>query len=93
MYVLSKGMVIWVHFDKEDNWDQQHGEVIVTTLIKTYKLNKIGHKSKPNTLRYKLPPWDSHEFTCEYYTQGPKFDSDVFFFDESFLEYNNKYDF
>ena len=48
--VSSKGMVIWVHFDKEDNWDWRRGEVIVTKLIKNFKLDKIGYKS---------PPWDS----------------------------------
>ena len=82
--VSSKGMVIWVHFDKEDNWDWRRGEVIVTKLIKNFKLDKIGYKS---------PPWDSYEFTCKYYTPCPQFDSEVFFFDESFLEHNNEYDF
>ena len=91
--VSSESMVIWVHFDKEDNWNWRRREVLVTTLIKNFKLDKIGYKSKPNVLRYKSPHWDSYEFTCKYYTPCPKVESDVFFSDESFLEYNNEYDF
>ena len=91
--VSSEDMVIWVHFDKEDNWDWRQGEVIVTTLTKNFKLDKIEYKSKPNVLRCKSLPWDSYEFSCEYYTPCPKFDSEVFLHDESFLEYDNVYDF
>ena len=63
------------------------------TLIKNFKLDKIGSKPKPNMLRYKLPPWDSYEFTWKYFTPCPKFDSEVFLYDELFLKYNNEYDF
>ena len=40
--ISSEGMVIWIHFDKEDNWDCRRGEVMLTTLIKNFKLDKIG---------------------------------------------------
>ena len=40
-----------------------------------------------------LPPCESYEFAVEYYCPCPKFDSEVFFFDELFKEYNNEYNF
>ena len=49
--VSSEGMVTWVNFDKEDSWDWRHGEIILSTLIKNFKLDKIGYKPKPNVLR------------------------------------------
>ena len=49
--VSSEGMVTWVNFDKEDSWDSRHGEIILSTLIKNFKLDKIGYKPKPNVLR------------------------------------------
>ena len=54
-------------------------------------MDKIGYKAKPNALRYKLPPRDSYQFTCKYFIPCPKFDSEVLFYDESFLEYNNDF--
>ena len=68
-------------------------DLILTTLIKNFKLDKIGYKTKPNVLRYMLPPCESYEFAVEYYCPCPKFDSEVFFFDELFKEYNNEYKF
>ena len=90
--VSSEGIVVWVHFDKEDNWDWGRGELILSTLIKQFKLDKIGYNA-PNVLRYKSPPCDLYGFTCKYYSPCPNFDCEVFFFDESFKEYSNDCDF
>ena len=48
--VSSESMVIWVNFDKEDSWDWRRGEIILSMLIKNFKLDKIGYKPK-NVLR------------------------------------------
>ena len=89
--VSSEGLVVWVQFDKEDNWDWQHGELILTNLIKHFKLDKIGYKEKPNVLRYKSLYWNPFALTVEYYSPCPKFNSEIFFFDKSFQVYNNEY--
>ena len=71
--VSSEGLVVWVQFDKEHNWDWRHGELILTNLIKNFKLDKIGYKEKPNVLRYKSPYWNPFALTVEYYSPCPKF--------------------
>ena len=82
--VSSEGLVIWVHFHKEDDWDWRRGEQIIPTLIKSFKLDKIGYKEKPNVLRYSAPYWESFALTVEYYSPCPK----LFFSDALFPEYN-----
>ena len=91
--VSSEGLVVWVQFDKENDWDWWRGELTLTTLIKNFKLDKIGYKEKPNVLRYKSPYWDPFALTVEYYSPCPKINSEIFFFDESFQVYNNEYNF
>ena len=90
---MSEGLVISVHFDKEDHWCWRRGEQILSTLIKNFKLDKISYKEKLNVLRYSAPYWESCALTVEYYIPCPKFDSEVFFFDELFQEYNTEYNF
>ena len=51
--VPSEGFVIWIHYDKEDDWDWRCGELILSCLIKKFKLDKIGYKERLNILRYK----------------------------------------
>ena len=53
--VLSEGLAIWIHFDKEDHWCWRRGEQILTTIIKKLKLDKTGYKEKLNVLRYSAP--------------------------------------
>ena len=91
--VSTEGLVVWVQFDKTDNWDWRRSELILTNLIKNFKLDKIGYKEKPNVLRYKSPYWDPFALTVEYYSPCPKINSEIFFFDESFQVYNNEYNF
>ena len=91
--VSNEGLVVWIQIDKEDNWDWRRGELILTNLIKNFKLDKIGYKEKPNVLRYKSLYWNPFALTVEYYSPCPKFNSEIFLFDESFQLYNNKYSF
>ena len=91
--VSTEGLVVWVHFDKTDNWDWRRSELILTNLIKNFKLDKIGYKEKPNMLRYKSPYWDPFALRVKYYSPCPNFNSEIFFFDESFQIYNNEYNF
>ena len=91
--VLSEGFVIWIHYDKEDDWDWRHGELILSCLIKNFKLDKISYKERPNILRYKSLYWKSYALTAEYYTPCPKFDHELFFYDLSYQEYNTEYNF
>ena len=77
--VSSKGLVIWVQYDTENHWDWKRGELILTILIKNFKLDKVGYNEKLNVLRYKSPYWDPHPFTVEYYSPCPKFDSEGVF--------------
>ena len=85
-------MVIWVHFDKEDEWDWRCGEQIISTLIKILNWIKLATKN-PNVLRYSAPYWESFALTGECDSPCPKFDSEVFFFDASFQEYNTEHNF
>ena len=90
--VSSEGFVIWIHYDKEDDWYWKRDELILSCLIKNFKLNKIGYKERFNILRYNSPYWESHALTVEYYSPCPKFDHEVFFYDLSYQEYNTEYD-
>ena len=50
--VSSEGLFVWVQFDKEDNWDWWHGELILTTLIKIFKLdNKFWIQRKTECVK------------------------------------------
>ena len=91
--VSSEGLVLWVYYDLEDDWDWQCGELITSTLIKNFKLDKVGYKEKLNVLRYNSPYWESYALTVEYYSPCSKFDYKVFFYDLSFQEYNTEYNF
>ena len=48
----SEGLVIWVYYDTEDDWYWKRGELIISTLIKYVKLDKVGYKEKSNVLIY-----------------------------------------
>ena len=91
--VSSKGLVIWVGYNKEDDWDIVRGELILSCLIETFKLDKIGYKERPAILRYKSSYWESHELTVEYNISCPKFDFEVFFYDLSYQNCNTEYNF
>ena len=91
--VPSKGLAICVQYDTEDHWDWKRGELILTILIKNFKLDKVGYNEKLNVLRYKSPCWDPHPFMVEYYSPCPKLDSEVFFYNLSYQEYRTEYDF
>ena len=79
--VWSKGLVIWVGYNKENDWDPYRVELLLTCLIKNVKLDKIGYKEILATLKYKLPYREPHELTVEYYIPSSKFDFEVFFYD------------
>ena len=64
--VSSEGLMIWVGYNKEGQWDANRGELILSCLIKNCKLDKIGYREKPATLKYKSSYWQSHELTVEY---------------------------
>ena len=49
--VSSRGLVIWVYYVTEDGRDWKRGELIISTLIKNFKLDKVGYKKNPNVLR------------------------------------------
>ena len=49
--VSSGGLVIWVYYVTEDDRDWKRGELIISTLIKNFKLDKAGYKKNPNVLR------------------------------------------
>ena len=49
--VSSRGLVIWVYYVTEDGRDWKRGELIISTLIKNFKLDKVGYKKTPNVLR------------------------------------------
>ena len=70
--VSSKGFVICVGYNKEDDSDIVRGELLLSCLIKNFKLDKIGYKERPAILRYKPPYWESHELTVEYTTYSRK---------------------
>ena len=36
--------MIWVGYNKEDQWDANRGELILSYLIKNFKLDKIGYR-------------------------------------------------
>ena len=91
--VSSEGLVIWVYYDTEYDWNWKRGELIISTLIKSFKLDKVGYKEKPNVLRYNSPYWESYTLTVQYYSPCAKFDSKVFFYNLSFQEYNTEYNF
>ena len=91
--VSSEAVVIWVYYDTEDDSDWKRGELIISTLIKNFKLDKVRYKEKPNVLRYNSPYWESYALTVEYYSPCSKFDYKVFFYDLSFQEYNTEYNF
>ena len=91
--VLSEGLVIWVGYNKEDDWGIVRGELMLSCLIKNFKLDKIGYKERPAILRYKSSYWESHELTVEYNISCPKFDFEVFFYDLSYQNYNTEYNF
>ena len=91
--VSSEGLVIWVGYNKEDDWDIVRGELILSCLIETFKLDKIGYKERPAILRYKSPYWESHKLTVEYNIPCPKFDFEVFFYNLSYQDYNTEYNF
>ena len=42
--VSSEGLMIWVGYNKEDQWDANRGELILSYLIKNFKLDKIGYR-------------------------------------------------
>ena len=86
-------MVIWVYYDTEDDSDWKRGKLIISTLIKNSKLDKVGYKEKPNVLRYNSPYWESYTLIVEYCSPCTKFDSKVFFYNLSFQEYNIEYNF
>ena len=89
--VSSEGLIIWVGYDKEDQWEANRGELILSGLIKNFKLNKIGYREKAATLKYKSPYWESHELIYEYYILCPKFDFEVFSYDLSYQNCNAEY--
>ena len=91
--VSSEGLVIWVGYNKEGDWDIFQGELILSCLIKKFKLDKIGDKERPAILRYKSPYWESHKLTVEYNIPCPKFDFEVFFYDLPYQDYNTEYNF
>ena len=92
-YVFSEGFVIWSHYDKEDDWDWRRGELILSCLIKNFKLDKISYKERPHILRYKSLYWESCVLTAEYYTPCPKFDHELFFYNLLYQEYSTEYNF
>ena len=53
--ISSEGLFIWIGYNKEDDWDIVRGELILSCLIETFKLDKIGYKERPAILRYKSP--------------------------------------
>ena len=89
--VSSEGLIIWVDYNQEDQWEASRGELILSCLIKNFKLNKIGYREKAATLKYKSPYWESHELTDEYYILCPKFDFEVFSYDLSYQNCNTEY--
>ena len=91
--VSSKGFVIWVHYGNDDHWDCKRGELILSCLIKQFKLHKIGYKEKPNVLRYNSAFWLDHKLTVEYFAPCPKLHFDVFNSDPEYLEYSTEHNF
>ena len=89
--VLSEGLVIWVGYNKEDDWGIVRGELMLSCLIKNFKLDKIRYKERPAILRYKSPYWESHELTVECNIPCPKFDFEVY--DLSYQDYDTEYNF
>ena len=91
--ILSEGLVIWVGYYKEDDQDIVQGELVLSCLIKRFKLDKTCYKERPAILIYKSPYWESHELTVEYKVPCPKFDFEVFFCDLPCQDYNTEYNF
>ena len=50
--VSSKALVIWVQYDTGDHRDWKRGELILSCLIKNFKLDKVGYNEK--TERFKI---------------------------------------
>ena len=70
--VSSKSLVICVGYNKEDDSDIVQDELLLSCLIKNFKLDKIAYKERPAILRYKSPYWESQELTVEYTTHPRK---------------------
>ena len=91
--VSSEGFVISVHFNNDDHWDYKRGKIILTCLIKRFKLDKLGYTLQPHALKHSMRFWFDYRYTVEYFTLCKKFGYEVFKFDPEYLEYSSEYNF
>ena len=83
-----------ITYDNDDHWDWKQGELILSCLIRQFKLHKIGYKEKPYVLRYNNSAfWLDHKFTVKYFVPCPEFHFDIFNSDPEYFEYNTEYNF
>ena len=95
--VSSNGIIVWVHYDNDNDWDNDRGKNILASLTKQFKLHLVGYKPDVTEVaKYPGAPWEDRKKTTYYHIplDLEDFDINIFSHDKNYLQYNgNNYNF
>lgn len=95
--VSSNGIIVWVHYDNDNDWDNDRGKNILASLTKQFKLHLVGYKPDATEVaKYPGAPWEDRKKTTYYHIplDLEDFDINIFSHDKNYLQYNgNNYNF
>ena len=95
--VSNNGIIVWVYYDNDDDWDNDRGKNILASLTKQLKLHLVGYKLDTiEVAKYPGASWEDRKRTTYYHIplDLKEFDIIIFSHDKNYLQYNgNDYNF
>ena len=87
--ISSEEMNILVYYNK--NWNAERGTVLLNTFLRRRKLDLIGYLPW-QMIKYPSAEWHKRKKPCQYTSLCPKFNFDMYFYDNDFRIYDGSYD-